>query len=273
VVKALIAKIYKKICPPLRRQIFLFCDTIAIMLPTKPSKYLFQTELCKRIEQVEPGKNIRLLEIGSGTSEIAKNLTQKFSCIEYVGIEPSHEAVVQARKNLQGSPRAVIIEGLGYDKESHPELQQPFDIVFSLSVLEHVKQLEKFIDFSVSMARMGGEVAHLYDLGHSLHPSSTKEWLQTRLCATPLLKLFPEHKVARYVATEETKKLLEKNCDIQKTTFSNMPNLVQLVKNHLQEDLLQEVNAFEQAHAEKIIDLKKREKLFPSICFWAKRVR
>lgn len=243
------------------------------MLPTKPSKYLFQTELSKRIEHIESGKNIRLLEIGSGTSEIAKNLIEKFPCIEYVGIEPSHEAVVRARKNLQDSPRVTIIEGLGYDKASHPELQQPFDIVFSLSVLEHVKQLEKFIDFSVSMARMGGEVAHLYDLGHSLHPSSVKEWIQTRLCATPVLKLFPEQKVARYLATEEVQELLQKKCDIQKISCSNMPNHVQLLKNHLEENLLQEVIAFEQAHAEKVTDIKKREKLFPSICFWAKRVR
>ncbi len=242
------------------------------MFPTKPSKYYFQTRLMKYLEgEVGTGKSIRILEIGSGTSEVAHNLLQAFQNIVYVGIEPDQASVLRARERLKGCSRATVIQGFGYGEETHQSLEGAFDIVFSLSVLEHVKQLSRFIDFSVEKARPGGEVIHLYDLGHSLHPSSVKEWVQTRLCATKLLRYFPEHKVARYLATPDVERALQRECDIQEITFSNMPNHIDLLKSHMTEDLMREVVEFETASFTKVSDVKIREKLFPTVCFWAKK--
>jgi hypothetical protein len=144
-------------------------------------------------------------------------------------------------------------------------------MVFSLSVLEHVKSLPIFIDYSVRMARPGADVIHLYDLGHALYPSGLKERIQTKLCGTGLLRFFPEHKVARYLATEDVRKLLEGSCDIKEVTFHNMPSLVALSKRVVDEGLMREIVAFESAHAGKVADMKLREKLFPTVCFWTKK--
>ncbi|MCC7357274.1 class I SAM-dependent methyltransferase [Candidatus Uhrbacteria bacterium] len=83
-------------------------------------------------------KTIRILEIGCGTSEIAEQLLQKFSNIEYIGIEPDPQSARKAQTRLSSFTQASIQQGLGYDQP----LQGQFDIVFSLSVLEHVKKLE-----------------------------------------------------------------------------------------------------------------------------------
>jgi len=242
------------------------------MFPSKPSKYHFQTRLIERLEgERSSGKEFRVLEIGSGTSEVAHALLTRFPFLRYVGIEPDPVSVAKARERLKGIDRATVIHGFGYGGEKRPELERPFDMVFSLSVLEHVKDLPTFIDYSVKMARPGADVIHLYDLGHALYPSGLKERIQTKLCGTGLLRIFPEHKVARYLATEDVRKLLEGSCDIKEVTFHNMPSLVALSKRVVDEGLMREIVAFESAHAGKVADMKLREKLFPSVCFWTKK--
>ncbi|MCC7357273.1 hypothetical protein IT408_02085 [Candidatus Uhrbacteria bacterium] len=121
------------------------------------------------------------------------------------------------------------------------------------------------------MARVGGEVIHLYDLGHALYPSNTKEWIQTRLCGTPLIRFIPEYKVARYLKIEWVQSLLEKQCDIEEVTWNNMPNLVRLVKSHMNEELMREIVHIEAEISKKVTDLRLKEQLFPSICFWTRK--
>ncbi len=238
------------------------------MFPSKPSKYFLEQELIKKLEAYQ-GTPIRILEIGSGTCEIARNLLEKFPNLTNVGIEPDAASVTTSKQSLAAFTNATILHGLGYGDLKHASLESPFDLVFSLSVLEHVKQLEKFLAYSIRITKQGGEVVHLYDLGHSLYPGSWKESLQTKLCASPLLRFMPEHKVARYLATGDVEKLLQKlGCSIGKITFHNMPDLVRLLKNNLTEDMLKHIVAFESTNFEKVTSISKREKLFPSICFW-----
>ncbi len=68
-----------------------------------------------------------------------------------------------------------------------------FDLVVSLSVLEHVKDLARFIQFASSPLAPRGRFIHLYGLGHALYPSSLKERIQVAICNNSLLaKLVPE---------------------------------------------------------------------------------
>jgi len=58
--------------------------------------------------------------------------------------------------------------------------QGGFDLTLSLSVLEHVKYLDRFLRASVNATRPGGTIVHRYDLGHALYPASSYErWLVT----------------------------------------------------------------------------------------------
>ncbi|MFZ2804226.1 MAG: class I SAM-dependent methyltransferase [Patescibacteria group bacterium] len=238
------------------------------MFQAKPSKYFFESRVQQLLE-ARPGVAVRMLEIGSGTSVAAENLLKKFPLLDYVGIEPDGASVVAARQRLAGIARAKVLHGMGYGGTRDEALEQPFDFVFSLSVLEHVKDLETFIEYSIQKARPGGNVIHLYDLGHSLYPSSLKESLQTRLCGSPLLRFFPEGKVARYLATPYVEGLLRRGCDIQEITFHNMPNHVAMLKSNMTEPFISQVSAFEYATFGNVPGLKIREKLFPSVCFWA----
>lgn len=202
---------------------------------------------------------------------MASRLLTDLPSLRYVGIEPDPGAFALAKKNLPSEPRAVLLQGFGYGDVQEPALQEPFDVVCSLSVLEHVKDLERFIRYSARMTKAGGEIVHLYDLGHALYPSGIKEWLQTRACGTPLLRFIPETKVARYLATEDVRKLIESaGCRVDDVTFHNMRSHVALLKAAQGGgDLLNQINTFEQSNFSNVSDLKAREKLFPSICFWS----
>ena len=58
-------------------------------LNTKPSKFFFEQEIVARVERVTAGgASARLLELGSGASEIADRLLERFPTLSYVGIEP-----------------------------------------------------------------------------------------------------------------------------------------------------------------------------------------
>jgi hypothetical protein len=73
------------------------------------------------------------------------------------------------REQLSGE----LYEGFGEKFQGHE-----FDLVISLSVVEHVKRLDRFLAVSVQAAREGGRVGHRYHLGHALSPSSLGERLR-----------------------------------------------------------------------------------------------
>ncbi len=234
----------------------------------KPSKHFLEERLRNKLRN---HPDARVLELGCGRAEVASRLLNEFPSITYVGIEPEVESFDQARKNLPSGPRVTLLRGFGYGDVQEPALQEPFDFVLSLSVLEHVKDLGRFLAYAARMAKPDGEVIHLYDLGHALYPSGIKEWLQARICASPLLRFVPETKVARYLATEDVRRLIESaGCRVDNVTFHNMRSHVALLKAVQDDpDVMKRVNDFEQANCSTVSDMKTREKLFPSLCFWS----
>src|SRR5260221_12936179 len=245
-------------------------------LNTKPSKFFFEQEIGARIEQMTAGGvPVRLLELGSGTSEIADRLLERFPSLSYVGIEPDAGTSAKAASLLaRHGGRGLVIKSLAYGGVREKALEEKFDICFSLSVLEHVKTLEPFLQFSSEMTKLGGEIAHLYDLGHSLYPHNLKERLQVMICDSFLRPLVPEGKIAGYVDPKEVKRLLEKySCDVKRTTYHNMRSHVAMLKGISNQEkklaAMRDVIQFEQAHMNDVEDQKLRERLFPSICLWA----
>ena len=237
----------------------------------KPSKFDFHQRLAHKLGRMTD-RPVRLLELGCGRAEIPAELLKKFPNVTYVGIEPDPTSCATAKKNLSAFEHSTVLNGLAYGGVENAALRDPFDIVFSLSVLEHVKDLPTFIKFSADKTKQGGEIVHLYDLGHSLYPSSFKERVQVWLCNSPLLPFIPENKIARYLSTEYVQGLLESNgCAVKDIAFRNLrghSSVVRDLNDGANDQIMQRLVDHEQWLSGLVTDIKKKEYLLPSICFW-----
>lgn len=220
------------------------------------------------------GHKTRIMDLGCGTASYVPLLLREFPEIEYVGVEPIESSFAVAQKNLDGLDNAIVHFKLGYDSVPD-EKEQSFDLVFSLSVLEHIKQLQRFISLSAKYIKTGGLVVHRYDLGHALHTHSIKEGIHVWLGNT-VPSILPERQFVRYVPEIEVRACYVKAGLIPvKTTYHQMPNHKRLEKNLKQSngEAVRELFAWEmkwQAEFLKI-PLKEREYLFPAVAVWGKK--
>lgn len=219
------------------------------------------------------GGTISILDLGSGESRSVVPLLKRYPQMRYVGVEPSETAAATARTLLTPFPNARVYTQLAYEPLAD---EAPFDIVLSLSVLEHVKQLDRFLENSVAMTKSGGHIVHRYDLGHSLYPSSLKERLQVFL-GNHFPKLLPEHKFVRYVDPDDVVKTLERSgARVTKITYHQMPDHKRFSKEFVPS------SGEARQCAERVMDWEfdisphlgvmpkaRREMLFPTICIWA----
>jgi SAM-dependent methyltransferase len=216
---------------------------------------------------------ISILDLGSGESRSVVPLLKRYPQTRYVGVEPSETAAAAARTLLAPFPNARVYTQLAY--EPLPD-EAPFDIVLSLSVLEHVKQLDRFLTNSIAMTKSGGRIIHRYDLGHSLHPSSIKERFQVFL-GNHFPKLLPEHKFVRYVDSDEVVRLLEKSgAHVDGITYHQMPDHKRFLKDFVPtsdeaETLVTRLSEWEFDISPHLSGMQKtkRELLFPAIAVWA----
>lgn len=237
---------------------------------TKPSKYFILQEIERMISE---NPNLRILDLGSGQSLNFKNLVEKYPTISYTGLEPNPSEHVLAQQHFVKCSNVILINALAY--QDHPLLDATYDLVISLSVLEHVKNLKPFLDFSAQKTASGGHCVHLYDLGHALYPLSIKEKIHVFLCSNSVTRSWiPEIKFASYVNHDNVVKILDAaGAHHQKTTYHNMPNHVQMIKSSTELDmsLFKNLVNEEVSWATKITDTPIREKLFPSLCVWCKK--
>ncbi len=221
-------------------------------------------------------KPLRILDLGSGTSQNVINALRKYPQVSYVGVEPSASAAKTAVESLKEFPNAVVHNQLGYADIPNASLES-FDIVMSLSVLEHVKHLDPFIATSVSYAKKGGLIVHRYDLGHSLTPSSPKEAFQVFLGAH-FPWILSEHTFVRYVPEPEVRASLEKAgiSQFESTTYHQMGShkVFEKVAKDPRFDELKEklfLWEFEASKEMQSLPVESRESLFPSIAVWARK--
>lgn len=216
---------------------------------------------------------LSILDLGSGQSRSFLTLLGRHPHTRYVGVEPSAVDAAVARELLSPFQNARIYTSLAYEPLRD---EAPFDIVLSLSVLEHVKQLERFIANSIAMTKTGGRVIHRYDLGHALRPSSLKERLQVFIGNT-MPGLLPEHKFVRYVDPDDVVRMLEKHgAHVDAVTYHQMPDHKRFVKDFVPasseaEALVTRLSAWEFDISPHLSSMPKatRESLFPAVCVWA----
>lgn len=247
----------------------LLYGTVFIM---KSLKEQFIVEVVQEaVKRAAEGQPIRVLDLGCGTANYVTSLLERFPNIEYVGVEPIESSYNVALKNLSGITNAKVHFQLGYDSVPD-EVEDSFDVVFSLSVLEHIKQLKRFLALSEKYTRSGGLVVHRYDLGHALHTHSLKEWIHVRL-GNNVPWLLPERQFVRYLASTEVETLYKELAITPiKTTYHQMPNHKAFEKYFKQSDTVavDELFLWEMRHQNVIakIPQKDREKLFPAIAVW-----
>lgn len=220
-----------------------------------------------------PQGNVKILDVGCGRAHNWRNLLTEFPNLSYHGIEPDPKSAESARKNLEGLPNVRITDGLFYASD-----ENDYDLCISLSVLEHVKQLPKFLKASVDAVKKGGVIIHRYDLGHSLFPSSIKERFQVFL-GNRFPKVLPEHKFVRYLSDAEVSEILKASgATTFRRTWHQMPDhkkVLRLIDTSTSEgeSLSKDLCDWEFKASEIIPDLsaEAREELFPSVAVWARK--
>ncbi len=226
------------------------------------------------VENAPAGQLVRVMDLGCGSASYVKKLLQQFPEVQYVGVEPIDTSFQKAQKNLEGVPNVILHNQLGYDSVPGAE-EASFDAVFSLSVLEHIKHLDRFIALSAKYVTKGGLMVHRYDLGHALYSHSIKEWLHVKV-GNNFPQVLPERQFVRYVPQEEVRQLFIKNGVTPiKTTYHQMPNHKSLEKSIPTGSgaVIADLFAWEMKHQEvfKDLELSVQEKLFPAIAIWGKK--
>lgn len=228
--------------------------------------------ITKLEETIEIKQDTKILDLGSGQSKNWIPLLKKYPSLQYIGIEPKKSDAEIARNLLKNFKNIKIYNQLAYKIDN----LNNFDICISISVLEHVKQLEKFLISSIESVKSGGYIIHRYDLGHSLYPGSFKERLQVFL-GNNFPKLLPEKKFVRYLDEKKICKFLEENgVKIQKITYHQMPNHKAFLKffetnTDKKLSLANKILDWEYETSEFLYEInqKQRELLFPAITIWA----
>jgi cyclopropane fatty-acyl-phospholipid synthase-like methyltransferase len=239
----------------------------------KPSKFAVLT----RLEQLA-GANpqARILDLGSGLSLNFRDLLARFPEVQYTGIEPNPKIADRARESFRRHPNVKIITGFA---EAVAKLQDGYyDLVVSLSVLEHVKYLEDFLLMSARKLKPGGNLVHLYDLGHSLYPSSLKERIQVWLCNNSFFsKIIPRHRFAAYVSSKMVSKALEgEGLVVDQVTYHNTPSLVSALKrmNDVEaQRLMPVITELEAKMANCLEGEKMLERMLPAVAIWAHKLK
>ena len=219
-------------------------------------------------------KSVKILDVGCGTANYVPGLVKKFPGIIYIGIEPIETSFKKAQKCVDDIEQATVHFGLAYDALTAYE-DESFDLIISLSVLEHVKRLPEFLQFCSRYLKSGGSMIHRYDLGHALHTHSWKEWMHVRL-GNNLPGILPETQFVRYVPEAEVKREYEKvRVEPVRVTYHQMPNFKLLEKYLTRSDsaVMEEVFEWEINNQCEFSNLpiKVREKLLPAIAVWGRK--
>lgn len=231
----------------------------------------------ERILEESSSTDVRVLELACGTARYVPELLREGSKIkEYVGVEPLDSSYDKAVSNIGTHPKVKLFNQFGYTEVPGLEAGS-FDVVYSMSALEHIKDLKRFITLAAKYVKPNGLMVHRYDLGHALYPGSLKERFQVFL-GSKFPKLLGEHTFVRYVPQKEVEALFtEVSCPPYKVTYHQMPNHKEFGKHvgnssGLQ-DAMDELTEWEWKHTSSFVDisLPAREKLFPSVAVWGRK--
>lgn len=192
--------------------------------------------------------DLRILDMGSGTSKDWVELLKNHSNVHYTALEFDKKSIAKAKSLIGGFPNVTFVSDFGENVVD--TFQNQFDLVISLSVLEHVKHLDTFLKASIKAIKPNGTLVHRYDLGHALHAERISERFKIFLC-----RHFPALMSSRNFTTHPDKKhiiqtLVEngiENIQVQQHQIPHLKRLVDILKRETaHQDLIRSVIGFEE---------------------------
>lgn len=116
---------------------------------------------------------LTILDLGCGTGANFIELLKRYPGVRYTGVEPSGAACAEARRILPPA-QATIHQSYAYDVMGRL-VQEPFDVVVSFSVLEHVYRRPAYLKAARDCLKADGRFLINYDAGHFVNPNGIKE--------------------------------------------------------------------------------------------------
>jgi len=233
-----------------------------------PNTWGYKERLVDELFSELDGRPARVLDLGCGTGQIFVDVLRRHSNVAYTGVDQDGYALRHARDTIGKYDNVTLNAGFGEAFSG-----DGFDLVLSLSVLEHVKRLKPFLATSVGLTKPGGRIVHRYDLGHALTPSTQGERLRVAV-ARRLPVVVPASRFTTYPDQRTVVDQL-RNLEIDGITVTQcqMPCL-KAAMNHI--DPTASTSA---ALAQRIIDLEadlwetvgrslpdeQRDRLFPTV--------
>lgn len=143
-----------------KKELFQWLDT-KIILPEQMTRGLKSIQDCFILSKIRNIKNKKIAEIGGGHSRVLNSLSKKNELWNIDKFEGKGNGPKKIRK--QGKVK-TIREYLGDFSEKIPE--NYFDIVFSISVIEHIstEKIKPFFEDLHRILKKGGESYHAIDL-------------------------------------------------------------------------------------------------------------
>lgn len=158
-------------------------------------------QIFEAIENLSLKKELSLLDIGSADGYLLSFLNNKLGLKQAVGIEPSLDCIgLKTAKNIN------LVAGVG---ETLPFSDSAFDIIVAASVIDHLKDVNKFLIESRRVLRKNGlliitaiipfydKMANIFKIDNGLHPhiktfslSNIKEVLESHNFGISLAKRF-----------------------------------------------------------------------------------
>ena len=111
-----------------------------------------------------------ILEIGSGTGVLLNEIKNNYPQIKMTGLEPfqsGHEKFKKIFENIKSNKLNIVNKGI-----EEFNTNEKFDLIFSINVLEHVKDYEKYIEKTCEFLNNNGTNIVLcpnYDFPYESH--------------------------------------------------------------------------------------------------------
>jgi SAM-dependent methyltransferase len=226
----------------------------------------YKTALIDSLFSDFDGERARVLDLGCGTGVNFASALERHRNVSYTGVEQHRPTLARARDTIGHLPNVELYEGFGEGFRGCG-----FDLVMSLSVLEHVKHLDHFLAVSVEATREGGRIVHRYDLGHALSPATVGERLRVAV-AKRVPALVPRARFTTYPNLEAIVSLLSALGVVAiEVTQSQMPSLkaaMNLLNRTEDEELASRLVDLDAALWDQLsprVSPEQRDRLFPAV--------
>ncbi|MBL0849049.1 MAG: bifunctional 2-polyprenyl-6-hydroxyphenol methylase/3-demethylubiquinol 3-O-methyltransferase UbiG [Candidatus Liberibacter ctenarytainae] len=150
-----------------------------------------------------PFKGLRILDLGCGGGLLSEPMAKMGATV--VGIDPS-------AKNIEVAQNHANMEGISIDyrvscAEELDKLEEKFDIILNMEVIEHVDNVPYFMKTCCSLL-LGNGLMFISTINRNL-----KAMLLAIICAEYILQWLPKgtHQYEKFVKKEEIEAMLEEN--------------------------------------------------------------